>query len=246
MAGDSWLTEHDECSRKGQEIMEKINERNKHNRTSSQYTKLSAHVRSNMKQFSSSLNMLRQNLMRSSASYHITQREVERRQMLVDNLTSKEKQLDQAFRNESGAGSYVRSPGKGDRSSLLGGETFGANDPWGIGEEPDQFQGVTNSGLQAQQQSVIQEQDRGLDALSSVIARQKQMALDIGDEVDQQNILIDDITDHVDRTGERLIKETRHVNIVDKKSNTCCYWVIIVVLFITMIVIVAVPYNGKP
>ena len=34
--------------------------------------------------------------------------------------------------------------------------------------------------------------------------------------------LIDDITDHVDRTDQRLISETRHIKIVDRKSNTCC------------------------
>ena len=33
----------------------------------------------------------------------------------------------------------------------------------------------------------ILEQDRGLEALGHVIARQKHMALDIGTEVDQQN-----------------------------------------------------------
>jgi hypothetical protein len=33
----------------------------------------------------------------------------------------------------------------------------------------------------------IPEQDAGLDALSAVINRQKQMALDIGNEVDTQN-----------------------------------------------------------
>ena len=34
---------------------------------------------------------------------------------------------------------------------------------------------------------LLSEQDRGLDALSNVIGRQKQMALDIGNEVDDQN-----------------------------------------------------------
>ena len=33
--------------------------------------------------------------------------------------------------------------------------------------------------------------------------------------------LIDDITDQVDGTSDRLIKETRHIKIVDKKSATC-------------------------
>lgn len=33
--------------------------------------------------------------------------------------------------------------------------------------------------------------------------------------------IIDDIHDHVDRTDERLIKETRHIKIVDRKSGSC-------------------------
>ena len=33
--------------------------------------------------------------------------------------------------------------------------------------------------------------------------------------------LIDDITDHVDTTNTRLIKETRHIKFVDRKSGTC-------------------------
>ena len=37
--------------------------------------------------------------------------------------------------------------------------------------------------------------------------------------------LIDDITDHTDRTGHRLIKETRHIRIVDRKSATCCKYI---------------------
>ncbi|XP_046352036.1 syntaxin-8-like [Haliotis rufescens] len=239
MAGDSWLSDYDVCARLGQEIMEKINERNKHNRTSSAYTKLSAQIRVSMKQFSGDLGKLRQNLMRASSSYHITQREVERRQMQLDGLTTKEKQMEQAFRNETGE----------TRQSLLGNrgtDTFASSDPWGMNEDPDNFRGVANNEIQAQQQDIIREQDQGLEALSSVIARQKMMAVDIGNEVDNQNELIDDITDHVDRTGERLVKETSHIKIVDRKSNTCGYWVAIVLLFIAIIVIVAVPYNKKP
>ena len=37
---------------------------------------------------------------------------------------------------------------------------------------------------------VFSEQDQGLEALSRVIGRQKQMAIDIGDEVDSQNGII--------------------------------------------------------
>ncbi|XP_033740346.1 syntaxin-8-like [Pecten maximus] len=237
MASDTWLTEYDSCARLGQDLMVKINERNKHNRTSSTYTKLTAQIRVSMKQFANDLNKLKQQLIRASSSYHITQREVERRQMMTDNLTTKEKQIEQAFRNEGGDTRY----------SLMGsaGDTFGSNDPWGMRDDPDEYRDMSNNDLRNQQQQVIQEQDRGLDALSSVLSRQKQMAIDIGDEVDSQNVLIDDITDHTDRTGERLKKETKHIRIVDRKSNACCYWVVIVLLFIAIIVVAVVPSNGK-
>ncbi|KAL3875536.1 hypothetical protein ACJMK2_033480 [Sinanodonta woodiana] len=234
MSSDSWLTEYDNCICLTQEILRKINERNKHNRTSNQYTKLSAEVRVSMKQFSSDAQRLRQNLIRASSSYHITQREVERRQIMMDNLTTKEKQIDQAFKNQGGESRYnlIGSGGGGISQS---------NDPWGVREEPDELRGFTNSQIRDQQQQIIQEQDQGLEALSGVISRQKQIALDIGNEVDDQNVLIDDITDHVGKTDDRIKRETRHIKIVDRKSATCCYWVVIVLLFVVIIVVVAIP-----
>jgi len=34
--------------------------------------------------------------------------------------------------------------------------------------------------------------------------------------------ILEDITDHTDRSNQRLIKETRHIRIIDRKSATCC------------------------
>ncbi|XP_076458719.1 syntaxin-8-like isoform X1 [Babylonia areolata] len=240
MASDSWLNDYEACSRLGQQIMEALNERNKFSRTSSNYTKYSANVRTSLRQFQTDLNRLKQNLMRASSSYHITQREVERRQRLLDGLVTKEKQIDGAFKNENSETrqSLLGAPG-GPYSGAVGG-----GDPWGA--EPDEFQGVSSSDLQRQQQEVLQAQDQGLEELSKVIGRQKQMAIDIGNEVDLQNELIDDITDHVDNVGNRIQRETRHISIVDRKSNTCGYYIVIILLFVAIIVIVAVPYHGKP
>ncbi|KAK3797455.1 hypothetical protein RRG08_049287 [Elysia crispata] len=219
MAGDSWLSDYDFCSNMGQDIMEKINERDKHARTSSAYTKLSAQIRTKSKQFNSDLNRLKQNLMRASASYHITQREVERRQRMMDALITKEKQIDSALKNEGQSRTMLLAGATGS-----GAETFSSNDPWGMGDDPD----ISNADLHQQQHHIIMEQDRGLDALSSVIGRQKQMAIDIGNEVDDQNELLDDFNERVDRTDNRIQRETRHIKIVDRKSNACCYYVIIV------------------
>ncbi|XP_052791138.1 syntaxin-8-like [Mya arenaria] len=228
---DSWLLDYDRCAQLGQDIMEKITERNKHNRTSKPYTKLSAQVRSSMKQFSGDVEKLKNGLIRATSSYHITQREVDRRQGMMDKLITKEKHLETAFRNEGGE----------SRAGLMAG---GSDDPWGVREEPAEFHGIGNMGLRDHQQQIIREQDRGLDALSNVISRQKNMALDIGNEVGQQNEILDDIIDHTDRTGQRLIKETRHIRIVDRKSATCGFWVVIILLFVAIIVVAVVP-GGK-
>ncbi|KAK0043404.1 syntaxin-8, partial [Biomphalaria pfeifferi] len=231
------LTDYDGCLLLGQELMEHINERSKHTRTSSAYTKISAQIRSKTRQFSADLNKLKQNLMRASASYHITQKEVERRQGMLDALITKEKQIEEGTRHE----------GKPSGLFLTGAttETYSSGDPWGMSEEPDAFRDLSNTDLHQQQQHVIREQDRGLDALSHVISRQKQMAVDIGNEVDGQNELLDDIIDHTDRTGLRIQRETRHINIVERKSASCWYYIVIALLLVAIIVIAAVPYSGK-
>lgn len=114
---------------------------------------------------------------------------------------------------------------------------------------------------------VCTEQDRGLEALSHVITRQKTLAQAIGTEVDYQNELIEDITDHVDRTRDRIHGETQRVRTIDRKDNTCgkClnttllkpfinhvrflriifstwftgYWTVILTLLVIIIIIVA-------
>ncbi|CAL1540632.1 unnamed protein product [Lymnaea stagnalis] len=253
MAGDSWLNDYDACSRLGQELMEHVNERNKHARTSSAFTKLSAQIRSKSRQLGSDISRLKQGLLRASSSYHITQREVERRQSMLDALISKEKQVEEAVRNDGQTRAILVSLYSGSsflfyRSLLLAGtaDSFSSRDPWGMNEEPEVYRDVSNADIHHQQQAVIIEQDRGLEALSHVIGRQKQMAVDIGNEVDSQNVILDDIIVGVDATDSRIQRETRHIRIVDRKSASCCYYIVIIFLFVAIIVIVAVPYHGKP
>ncbi|XP_013408554.1 syntaxin-8 [Lingula anatina] len=239
MAGDMWLSEYDSCAALAQDILQRINERNRHDRTSAQYTKLSGQIRSMIRQFSNDLNRLKVNLSRT-AMYGLTEREKERRQSSLDELMSKEKQIDQAFnlqRQDSGAG----------RSALLGAGPAGWNsDPWGVREEPEAIRGMSVDEIKQQQQHLIKAQDHGLDSLADVVAKQKRIALDIGDEVDHQDEILDDIHDHMDTTNQRLITETRHIRIVDRKSGACGMWVVIVLLFIAIVVIAVVPYDGKP
>ncbi|XP_064637880.1 syntaxin-8-like [Lineus longissimus] len=235
MAGDAWLKQYESCSRHGQELMEMVNEKKVQERQGANTAKISSQIRNGIKQFSQDFNKLRQDLIRT-ANY-ISSRESEIRQAMLDKLATQEKRLQQAMSNDG--------PGSG-RAGLLGPAQYGgasglSHDPWQDNTANDMSIGE----IRDQQQTMIKEQDDGLDALHQVVLRQKMMASDIGNELDVHNDLIDDITDHTDRTNERLIKETRHIKIVDKKSNTCCYWVVAILLFIAIVVIAVVPYNGK-
>jgi len=103
--------------------------------------------------------------------------------------------------------------------------------------ETEQTRGYSVPQLKQHQYQIIKDQDRGLEALSEVISRQKHIAQTIGSEVDYQNELIEDITDHVDRTRDRLIGETTRVRTIDRKDATCGYWIVIIILLVIIIVL---------
>ena len=83
----------------------------------------------------------------------------------------------------------------------------------------------------------------GLDALSDILARQKTIGLTIGNEVDTQNEMLDDIQEGVETVRGRVVRETRNVERVDRKDKTWFLWLIMILLFVAIIVIIAVPYH---
>ncbi|XP_010156151.1 PREDICTED: syntaxin-8-like, partial [Eurypyga helias] len=105
-------------------------------------------------------------------------------------------------------------------SLMTGGVKRGVTNPWLL-EEPEETRGLGFDDLRQQQRRIIEEQDAGLDALSSIISRQKQMGQEIGNELDEQNEIIDDLTNLVENTDDKLRNQTRHVKMVDKKSTSC-------------------------
>jgi len=83
------------------------------------------------------------------------------------------------------------------------------------------------------QAKVIAEQDKGLETLSEIIRRQKQMAHAIGDEVESQNDLIDNIADHVDLTRDQMARQTTQINLVERKDRTCGKLSALLIMFIS-------------
>jgi len=60
-------------------------------------------------------------------------------------------------------------------------------------------------------------------------------------EIDRHNELIDTITDRTGLLDSRVKRQTVLVNTIHRKSSALCLWIIIIVLFIAIVVIVAIP-----
>ena len=62
-------------------------------------------------------------------------------------------------------------------------------------------------------------------------------------EVDRHNEIIDTITDRTGLLDARVKRQTMLVKTVDRKSSAFGLWLIIVLLFVAIVVIAAVPFK---
>ncbi|KAM3624524.1 uncharacterized protein V6R79_024584 [Siganus canaliculatus] len=237
MSQDPWLQDYDATCRLAQEIAENIHERNRQQRTGGNPAKLNMTLRASQQKLKQNIAQLKDSLLRGSSSRRIMQSEADRRQNLVDDLLTREKQLNATFKGD------ITEP-EPSRSALMaqgaGASRGAATNPWLV-DETDETRGLTFGEIKQQQQRIIEAQDAGLDALAAVISRQKLMGQEIGNELDEHNEIIDDLAHLVDKTDGRIRNETRRVKLVETKSASCGMLVVIVLLLIAIIVVAAWP-----
>ncbi|XP_008686224.1 syntaxin-8 isoform X6 [Ursus maritimus] len=214
MAPDPWFSTYDSTCQIAQEIAEKIQQQNQYERNGENTIKLTMTIRTLLQNLKDKIALLKDLLLRAVSTRQITQLEGDRRQNLLDELVTRERLLVASFKNEGAEPDLIRS------SLMTGGAKRGVPNPW-LFEEPEETRGLGFDEIRQQQQKIIQEQDAGLDALSSIISRQKQMGKEIGNELDEQNEIIDDLANLVENTDGKLRTETRRVNMVDRKSTSC-------------------------
>ncbi|XP_024420601.3 syntaxin-8 isoform X2 [Desmodus rotundus] len=234
MAPDPWFSTYDSTCQIAQEIAEKIQQRNQYERNGENTTRLTVTIRALLQNLKEKIALLKDLLLRAVSTHQITQLEGDRRQSLLDDLVTRERLLLASFKNEGAEPDLIRS------SLMTGGAKRGVPNPW-LFEESEETRGLGFDEIRQQQQKIIQEQDAGLDALSSIISRQKQMGREIGNELDEQNEIIDDLANLVDKTDEKLRTETRRVNLVDRKSASCGMIMVILLLLVAIVVVAVWP-----
>ncbi|KAF3425823.1 hypothetical protein E2986_06968 [Frieseomelitta varia] len=178
--------------------------RNKHSKTLQAYASISANIRIHLKQYSREVQQLKNKVddaLKSKAMYPFarslckepfnvkicrTVEEAERRIRQIEILESKDVQLQKLY--DARTNSYASS-----RASLLttGTSAFadGGTTSWAADDDDDKpvDTQVTVTDLVTHQDKILQEQNKGLEELGKVIAKQKQIGQTISDEVDHQN-----------------------------------------------------------
>ncbi|XP_076243608.1 syntaxin 8 [Calliopsis andreniformis] len=236
---DPWLIEYDACEKLFREIMEQITLRNKHPRASQTYAGLSANIRIHLKQYSREVQQLKTKVDDALRSKTITFEEAERRTRQIEILQSRDIQLQKLY-------DTYRSDYASARTSLLtsGASAFadGGTTSWAADdddEKPLDVQ-VSVTNLRTQQDQILLEQDKGLEELCKVITRQKEIGQNISNEVDRQNEVIDNLVNHIDRTDESLTNKTRQIQNISTKDRTCGYWIVIILLFVSIVIVALV------
>eukprot|EP00055_Hartaetosiga_balthica_P000672 m.137191 g.137191 ORF g.137191 m.137191 type:complete len:128 (+) comp11390_c0_seq1:34-417(+) len=92
------------------------------------------------------------------------------------------------------------------------------------------------------QDKEIAEQDRGLEDITHVTRQLKYTAIRIGDEVDDQNEMLEDLDDGMTFAHAKVVRETAHVEDVmerAKATGLCCT---VFLLILAIVLVGAIPF----
>lgn len=104
-------------------------------------------------------------------------------------------------------------------------------------EGPDQT-GLDNQQIHAYHSQVIREQDEQLDVLGQSVRRQRMLGIEMGNELEEQNELLDDVERGVDRHGSTLERARTKLGNVARKSKDNWNWVTIGILICILVLLI--------
>lgn len=104
---------------------------------------------------------------------------------------------------------------------------------------PDQSS-LDNQQIHAYHTRVMAEQDEALDRLGESIGRQRELSIQIGDELDEHVQMLDEADRHVDRHQSRLDKARKNLGTVARKAKDNMQMTIIVILIIILVLLIII------
>ncbi|XP_061395942.1 syntaxin-8 [Musca vetustissima] len=224
---DSWLTEYESCSRLNHTLLSQLNAREGKIHSSPDYNRLTLSIQVGIKQFDRDLQQLKYGLNEASKNKSITFEEIERRQRLLDTLQSERQTLQNKYTNST----------RDDRSALLD-SNWPSTSTTRAGDSNDDAAIIDVERLKQAQIDMIEQQNQGLETLSQTLARQRALATQLGQEVEDQNDILDNLANTIERVDTGVNRETRSISLINRSdSNTCGYWIVIIVLFVAIVIV---------
>lgn len=104
---------------------------------------------------------------------------------------------------------------------------------------PDQSH-LDNQQIHAYHKQVLQEQDTHLNTLGESIGRQRILGIQMGNELDEQVELLDDIERGVDRHTDTLTNAQRRLGRIARKSKDNWNWITIAILIIILVLLIII------
>jgi len=233
-SSDSWTREYSEVKASCDEVYELIRERNAlasgsaSGETREQDVhKLSAQCRRKLQALSSKIGGLENSLNTTATSNNITQREASRRTEMVHSLRLRRDQLKDMMSRDSRQSERTKLLGSGNASSSQ------------RGVETDATAGLDSQGIIQLQKQALSSQDEQIEELGKAVRNTKHVALAINDEVDLQARLLDDLDNAVDHTESYMKFARRKLEQVSRKSGSCKYILIIILLMVLLAVVIS-------
>ena len=172
-----------------------------------------------------------------------SEKELRRRRDLVSNAHVRVDELD-AMLDRVPIADEVPAGGTRGGSDSTGpiGRATGARGRWGevSAMETEETVDLEAGDLLELQRRTMEDQDRGLDALLDVTGRLKSIGHAIGDELDLQNGMLEELDHDVERTSMNIDRETRNVMAVTRRAKNGYSMCFVGVLIILLAIVLAV------
>ncbi|KAF4481645.1 syntaxin 8 [Fusarium agapanthi] len=121
-------------------------------------------------------------------------------------------------------------------------ELFGRyrDDPSDSAGYRDEAQGMDNQQIHQYHAQILEQQDEQLDRLGESIGRQRELSIQIGDELDSHVAMLDEVEAVTDRHQSRLDRASRMLGKVARGASENKQMTTIVVLIIILVLLIAI------
>lgn len=200
-----------------------------------EFVKLTSSIQSKLDQFRKDVGHLKVVLDNAITWETSPEDELQRRRIAWDKLSSQLREIETNF-TKSTRSNYLPARGRSPHSVWQNaGSTASAEEAQAAPKRPNDAAALRQARIEIEEQ-----QNRGLDALSASLSRQRELATQLGNEVEDQNNLLDNLSNTMDRVESGVQRETSNIGQVNRRDSTWGYWLVIIALFVAIIVVLFV------